>query len=223
MNYKEFRQKEKSFYEKIGVKCIKKLVLKLPLPKFGAREENNYYLKKGNGIADLQDQKKFFYFNGVIHGVTLLWQCFFASVSPVFLLITSVIQVYLIMLQRYNYIRIEEVIEKGESLEKKKIKNLKIYILEKEAQLKMHHVRLYGYELWKEVTISESLEDILNQASYLELMYYKRLFCHLEKENQQGVWHSDEYDIPSLDNSISNKTFVLTYDYSSIKDKKQSS
>lgn len=55
MDHKYLRQREKDFYEKIGVRQAKKLVLKLFLPKFGAREGNNYYLKKGNGITDLQE------------------------------------------------------------------------------------------------------------------------------------------------------------------------
>lgn len=129
-------------------------------------------------------------------------------------MIVAIIQAYLVMIQRYNYIRIEEVIEKGKPLEEKKIKNLKIYILKKDKQLKMHRVCLYHYNLWKQETLSESLEDILDHSSYLELMYYKQLFCRLEEQNRQGIWYSNEYDVPSLDGCSSDKILFLNYDTS---------
>jgi len=211
MNYQSFCKKEKRFYEKIGVRKLKEFLLKLFLPKFGPREENNYHLKKGNGIQDLKDQKKFLYLNAFYHlggYVALVLLC---SLSIPVLVGVGVIQAYLIMVQRYNYIRLDEAIHKYQDYEQEKIQNLKIHILDQDQQLKLHRVRLYRYDLWQEVTISESLSDILDQASYFELLYYRKLFNQLASDNLQGIYYSEEYDIPALDGYRSEKTLSLIY------------
>ncbi len=212
MNNLRFREKEKRFYEKIGVRKLKELILKLPLPKAEPRISNGYYLKRGNGLQDLKEHKKFLYFNGICHGVAFV--CLASSIPLPLFVGVGAVQAYLVMIQRYNYIRIKEAIEKHQDHENQKIKNLKIHILEKDANLKLHRVELYKYQLGRHVTLSESLENILDHASYFELLYYKKLFDQLDAANLQGCWYSEEFDVPALDGYRSNKTLYLNYDVS---------
>lgn len=208
MDYLRFREKEKRFYEKIGVRKLKELLLKFPMSKiFEPREGNNWVLKRGNGIQDLKDQKKWLYLNGISHAMSfVILLPFSISISP--LVIIEIIQFYLAMIQRYNYIRIEEAIDKHQDHEKEKIKNLKIHILEKDAQLKPHRVKLYQHCLGIKVSTNESLDDILNRASYFELVYYKKLFNQLEEADFQGCHY---YEVPSPSIFQSNKTLSLVY------------
>jgi len=206
---------EKSFYEKIGVRKLKELILKctLLLPKADSRDKTSYFLKRGNGLQDLKEHKKYLWFNGLYHGIAFV--AFICSPMSILLLVPLLLsQVYLVMIQRYNYIRIKEAIEKHQNYEKKKIKNLKIHILEKDASLRFHKVELYRYQLGKHITLSESLDDILDCACYFELLYYKKLFDQLEKANQENCWYSEEFYIPALDGYRSEKTLYLNYDTS---------
>lgn len=212
MDCQRFREKEKRFYEKIGVRKLKELILSLPLPKIGPRDNSSYFLKRGNGIQDLKEHKKYLYFNGIFHGVAFVW--FALSISPILSVGICTIQAYLVMLQRYNYIRIKEAVEKHQDHEQQKIKNLKLHILEKDASLRLHKVELYKYRLGQHIVLSESLDDILDHASYFELLYYKKLFDQLEKANQEGCWYSEEFYVPALDGYTSNKTLYLTYEVS---------
>lgn len=212
MDCQRFREKEKRFYEKIGVRKLKELILSLPLPKIEPRDNSSYFLKRGNGLQDLKEHKKYLYLNGVFHGVAFV--CLALSTPPFLSIVICTIQAYLVMLQRYNYIRIKEAVEKHQDHEQQKIKNLKIHILEKDASLRLHKVELYKYQFGKHTTLSESLEDILDHASYFELLYYKKLFNQLEKANQEGCWYSEEFYVPALDGYTSNKTLYLTYDVS---------
>ena len=206
---------EKSFYEKIGVRKLKEFILKctLFLPKTDSRDKTSYFLKSGNGLQDLKDHKKYLWFNGLCHGTAFI--AFLCSPMPIFLLVPLLLsQAYLVMIQRYNYIRIKDAVEKHQGHEQKKIKNLKIYILEKDNSLRLHKVELYKYRLGRYIKLSESLDDILNQASYLELLYYKKLFDQLDRGNQEECWYSEEFDVPSLDGHTFNKTLFLNYDIS---------
>ncbi len=220
----DFRKRgwEKSFYEKIGVRKLKECILRctLLLPKAGLRDKTSYFLKRGNGLQDLKDHKKYLWYNGLFHGIAFV--SFVCASMPIFLLVPLLIsQAYLVMIQRYNYIRIKEAVEKHQDHEQKRIKNLKIYILETDAKLRHHQVELYKYRFGRYITLSESLDDILNQASYFELLYYKKLFDQLERANQEGCWYSEEFDVPSLDGYRSDKILFLNYDTSKNYDVKR--
>ena len=58
MNNLRFREKEKRFYKKISVRKLKELILNLPLPKIGSRDNSSYFLKRGSGLQDLKEHKR---------------------------------------------------------------------------------------------------------------------------------------------------------------------
>lgn len=146
--FKKIRNHEKRFYELIGIRTFRKMafglvkLFSLPillcLPKDKRKEylsaPNNYNMKKGHGIQDLKDFKKMLLFNSSIH-IWGLYKCMpglklalmgFATAGDCFLVtIAALINLYCIMLQRYNLIRIHEAEEKYEKYQELKEKRLK--------------------------------------------------------------------------------------------------
>lgn len=89
---------------------------------------DNYVMKKGNGMHDLKDFKKHLYTNATIHILALLVLSdniikVFNGQMPIGYTLATIslvgINSYCIMLQRYNYIRINHVLEKGKAKENK--------------------------------------------------------------------------------------------------------
>lgn len=116
-------------YEHLGVRQFQKLVFGLEkVIHFKDKGKNiNYHIKKSN-IDELDNFKKFLYYNGTIHvrnalvvALLIIIQPFLFSSATLFYLIPSLIKnLYCVMLQRYNYLRINKVIEiKTQRIEKK--------------------------------------------------------------------------------------------------------
>lgn len=141
MNKKE-KNIELKIYELLGVKAFRKLVFKLfyisiiPYTRHMTREErynsiyntpSNYNMKKGHGIQDLRDFKKQLLLNAGIHIFSLIacipsflnviggTATLFTTIQTLFLV---TINTYCIMLQRYNQIRINQVIKRVNALKK---------------------------------------------------------------------------------------------------------
>lgn len=134
--------REFEFYEAIGVKKFKKIILKIfdsILLKSEEKERiykyrTNYHIGKVGGLEDIKRYKKWLWFNALIHIC-----CFFSinfSVleliknsgslfNIIWLLILDIINVYCVILQRYNCIRINRLVkrhEKGYEERKSKIR-----------------------------------------------------------------------------------------------------
>lgn len=134
---------EKKTYELLGVKKFRKLAFKTreifyyPFTFRMKKEDrkkmfyntpDNYVMKKGNGMQDLKDFKKYLYTNAIIHLIALLVLSdniikVFNGQMPFGYTLATIslvgINSYCIMLQRYNYIRINHVLEKAKSKENK--------------------------------------------------------------------------------------------------------
>ncbi len=145
---KKLRDIEKKFYEIIGIKKFKKMAFKLRnflynpfvyiLEKW-VKDDSfkvddistvNYNLQMGNGIQSLKDFKNMLLYNGFVHAIGVI-ACMpalililkdFHIVLFLILLPPLLVNLYCVMLQRYNHIRINEVIEKHEEYEKLKEK-----------------------------------------------------------------------------------------------------
>lgn len=141
---------EKKTYELLGVKKFRKLAFKTreiffyPFTFRMKKEDrkkmfyntpDNYVMKKGNGMQDLKDFKKHLYTNAIIHLIALLVLSdniikVFNGQMPFGYTLATIslvgINSYCIMLQRYNYIRINHVLEKAKAKENKvRVKNYK--------------------------------------------------------------------------------------------------
>lgn len=115
---------EMKFYRKIGVLQWKKFVLWL-MSKFirdpEMRKGGNYYLRRIS-LSAVKDFKKALWFNGTIHAIGLL-NCILVIANDIFanniisssMLINTIcffINLYCVMLQRYNWLRIKKVLNK---------------------------------------------------------------------------------------------------------------
>lgn len=147
---KKIRNLEKRFYEIIGIRTFKKMAfalvkfLSLPILLCLSEDErhiflnapSNYNMKKGHGIKDLKDFKKMLLFNATIHtwglykcipGMKMVFMGSFTVAESILMVIPTLINLYCVMLQRYNLIRIHEAEEKHEryqELKKKRQKKL---------------------------------------------------------------------------------------------------
>lgn len=116
---------EMRFYEIIGVRQWKKFVLWLMAKSIrdpDERKGGNYYLKRLD-LESVKDFKRALLFNGIIHIIGALWGLpgiivilknnsaypFFLSFS---LILAFLVNLYCVMLQRYNWLRIKKVLEK---------------------------------------------------------------------------------------------------------------
>jgi len=201
---------ELKFYEKIGIRKFRDILIKfiyllaVPLyiifkiPKEKRKtifrnSPSNYFMKKGNGLKDLKDFKKWLYFNSAIHIYALL-KCIMSIINGAFIFEIPhiILNLYCIMLQRYNYIRINNTIKKYEEIEKKKTENLKEEI---KSNIEKPHISIYipkkkFYE--KDKTIDSMLENLslksLKELKYLieryQLYNSKYLYVTFEEKKQ---------------------------------------
>ena len=116
---------EMKFYELIGVKQWKKFVLWIMAlfirnPK--ERRGGNYYLEKIN-LGSIKKFKKQLHFNASIHIVGAILCLSFivmnllseqiSIVSTVIQVLILILNLYCIMLQRYNWLRIKKILDRA--------------------------------------------------------------------------------------------------------------
>lgn len=153
-------------YEALGVLFFQKCVFALEkMIHFKDKGKNiNYHIKNSN-IDELENFRKFLYFNGFIHVrnfgvlfVFLIFQSVF--LNPLFLLYTIpalIKNAYCVMLQRYNYIRINRVIElKKRQIHQRNEKKMEI-LQESEALQKV-----------KSDDVNITLEQIQNLKKFIQ-------------------------------------------------------
>lgn len=131
---------EIKIYEKLGIKKFKELVLAFKEGLFHLNlnynsnvREDNYTLKPGKNIQNIVDFKKKILFNSIVHivGLSLSLLPFFLSfffslfgniLELIFVYFFSFFMLcmngYALMLQRYNYLRIQDVMTKYYVLQK---------------------------------------------------------------------------------------------------------
>lgn len=233
MNKKE-KNIELKIYELLGVKTFKKMLFKLvyifiiPFTRKMTKEErlnfiyntpNNYIMKKGHGIQDLRDFKEELLFNAGIHIFALI-TCIpgflnvIGGTATLFVTITTLFwvptNIYCIMLQRYNHIRINQVIKKGEPREEAKKNKLKEELIKEDSLLNEHTYKVVNkHEKEKNITF----EELLETATYEQLKQYRDYLSYFKKADQmmeklQGYYTSDEQ--PSVSVPLQkNKTLKL--------------
>lgn len=217
MNKKE-KNIELKIYELLGVKTFRKLVFKLlyisimPYTRHMTREErynsiyntpSNYNMKKGHGMQDLRDFKKQLLFNAGIHifGLIACIPSFLNVIGGTATLFTTIatlflvtINTYCIMLQRYNQIRINQVIKKGEHLEEAKKNKLKEELIKEDSLLSK---QIYKVVNKREEEKNITFEELLENATYEQLKQYRDYLSCFKKidqitKGQQSYYVLDE-------------------------------
>lgn len=222
MNKKE-KNIELKIYELLGVKTFRKLVFKLcyismiPFTRHMTREErynsiyntpSNYNMKKGHGIQDLRDFKKQLLLNAGIHifGLITCIPSFLNVIGGTATLFTTIatlflvtINTYCITLQRYNQIRINQVIKKGEHLEEAKKNKLKEELIKEDSLLSKHIYKVVN-KRGEEKNIT--FEELLENATYEQLRQYRN-YLSSSKETVQDMKGQQSYYTSGEKSSIS--------------------
>ena len=123
---------ETKVYELLGVKLFKKATFKLEeiIHRKDKGKNINYHIKNSYSIESVNDFKKFLYYNGTIHvknvivGSAILLTLILFFNNPIAIVPISILTIkdlYCIMLQRFNWIKINDFEERLTSRKEKKI------------------------------------------------------------------------------------------------------
>ena len=147
-------------------------------------------MKKGHGIQDLRDFKKMLLLNTCIH----IWALsnlipkfpnIFSSSASLSTTIGTIIAVgincYCIMLQRYNHIRINQVIKRMEPREEAVKSKLKDELVKGDSLLLEHTYKIVDKK-GRETSIT--FEDLIANANIEQLKYYREYLAHFQNVNQ---------------------------------------
>lgn len=215
-NHKKNKNIEMRIYELLGVKFWKKMVMgfmylvALPLTigmsKEGRRKFihgafTNYTMGKINSLEDIKKFKKMLLLNASIHIYALfkILPDFLKVVGGTMSLSTSIINLtcvglnfYCIMLQRYNYIRINQVIKMRMPQYEKKKNKLKDELRKDDALFEEHTYKIVNKKK-KETSIN--FEDLIANATYNQLIQYREYlthFCNINQKMKENEVCSDE-------------------------------
>lgn len=201
---KELRNIEKKLYETIGIKTFRKMafclykILAMPILIFLSKEDrqeyltlpNNYNMKKGNGIQDLKDFKKWLLFNASFH-TWGLYRCIkhitamilgsTAIGYQILMIMPILINVYCILLQRYNLIRIHEAEEKYERLQELRYKRMEKIIRKSENELSVERIN----ELID--LLNASYNDSLSKQGYSKVVAAKPCFINPQTNESSNI------------------------------------
>lgn len=214
---KKNKNLEMKIYELLGVKIFRKMaftlasIISLPLKLTMSKEEwknynnktSNYNIGKVKDLDDIKKYKKQMHLNASIHtfGLFLCIVDLLLGGLDTFFIIMTLINVYCIMLQRYNIIRLNKVIKKFYPKYEHQKEEIKKELIESDKLLKEHTYKIVK-ENKKEVTEREvTFEELLNNSSLSELKAYReslKYFKCVETIDENRT----EYDFP-ISKSIS--------------------
>lgn len=189
---------EIKIYKFLGIEKFKRLVFKLE--NFIHRNDNmkniNYHVINSNSISSVENFKKYLYNNGKIHvrslinGVIIIGITLVLGINPLiltFLGLLMIKDIYCIMLQRFNWIKIKEFQRKLKEKEERKI------IKEKE-NLDYEQVKQTATKL--NINRKEMIEELWKIRAFIanELMTIEELKTECIKVNPMLNETYEEYD-----------------------------
>lgn len=203
---------ELHLYEKIGIKHFKTFVLKLRdflLSRSASKmtdeerhdflnSQSNYNIGKINSMEDVVKFKKMLYLNASIHSLAMI-PCLFSLINGInlFFILCTIINLYCIILQRYNCIRVNKIIKKMTPHYERQRNEVKEELEKDDALLEEHTYK----KVSRKNEIPITLEEIINNSSIEDLKKYREsLKKYLEEENQE-----------ELDNTFGSKKLKLEF------------
>lgn len=204
-HFKKDKSIEMKLYELLGIKVFKKMaffvrdIVTLPLTFKMPKEErkkslyntaSNYNIGKEKSFENIKKFKKQLFKNAGIHIFALLafLPSFIkiilgtASLSTTIIVLPAmVMNIYCIMLQRYNCIRINQLIEKMTPRYEKQKDAIKEELIEKDSLLLEHTYKIIDK---KEKETSVNFEDLIANASIEELKQYRNYLAYLQIVNR---------------------------------------
>jgi len=196
---------ETKIYEFLGVLFFQKCVFALEkIIHFKDKGKNINYHIKSNNIDELENFQKFLYFNGFIHVrnfVILFIFLIFQSIylNPMFLIYTIpalIKNAYCVMLQRYNYIRINHVIKlKKHQIQQRNIKKMeKIQESEALSRVKKDNVEVTLEQIQNLKKFIQGTDDVYLDTQSLNLLYLLKELAECDtKEIQQASIEKSNY------------------------------
>lgn len=236
---KKKRYIELKIYELLGVKQFKKFVIGLidtictpfvfDVPKDKRKDKIhssvfNYYMGNIKDFTKIKKFKKWLIFNAALH-IRALWNLTpnFAEIivgdattsTIVITSVATVINLYCVMLQRYNWVRIKKATQTIKPYYEKE-KNSLIDELQKEClslgekSYRIMNARIVKPTGWKEIT---SFDELVSTSSLNDLRLYRdRLKAYKQdiedREHYIGLYYND--DIEDTNESL-NDNKVLKY------------
>lgn len=216
---------ELKIYELLGIKKFRKMAFTLrdalvfPLTikmsieerkNFLYNKHTNYTIGKIKNIDNLKDFKLDLLFNGSLHMIILLsfipdiFELMGGIESVVATVVTStgiVLNSYCIMLQRYNWIRINQTINKCESREAKQKEEFK-KDLRKDYQLLNEYTSNMSLEKYNEKEeMHNYFEEKIENATLEELKKYKSYMEVFIKANEKRYKDSSCYNESYIDSN----------------------
>lgn len=220
---KKTKNIEMKIYELLGVKVFRKMAFKLrdilafPLTIKMSKEErknflnntaSNYNLGKVKSLEDVKKFKKQLFINAGFHiyGLFVCLPNFLkvidgaASLSTTIINLTCIgINLYCIMLQRYNGIRINKLIEKMTPRYERQ-KDIIKEELRKDDSLLLEHT--YKIVDKKERETNITFEDLIANANIEQLKKYREYLAYFQSVNQSIQENAFYYDKQQVDVSM---------------------
>ncbi len=214
---------EMKIYELLGVRFFKKVVMGLvwlsitPIIIGKSKKEKmkiyynlstNYTLGKIDSLEDIKKFKKNLLLHASIHTLVLL-----AMLSNLFIIIGSAaslatliaataligMNIYCIMLQRYNNIRINQVIKKRTPYYEKQKNKMKEELRKNDALLLEHTYKMIDKK-GKETSIT--FEDLIANATFNQLKKYREYLTHFHSMNQEIQENNIDSDKSQIDRRV---------------------
>lgn len=217
---------EMRIYEMLGVKIFRDMafflrdIISYPLfrlvgvPKEKIDEElyhsrNNYNLGKIKSIEDVESFKSMLWLNSSIHIIAIL--AIFINGFAVGEIFWLILNLYCLMLQRYNFIRINRFIKKFRPKYEKEKSAIREELIEEDSKLLDHSYKLVNK---KGKVENISFEDYLKTASLEDLKKCREYFNYISKVTKYKIHIESEFPI-YLDN---NKKLILELNQGSTSD-----
>lgn len=173
---------EVKIYELLGIKLFKKAVFKLEkiIHRKDGKKNINYHIKNSNDMESVDNFKKFLYYNGAIHTKNLIFDIPVIILMIVFrynlILIVPIMlwlikDIYCIMLQRYNWLKINDFEEKLQVRKNKRIER-RVEEIDKE-KIKVNLEQ-------KEIDKNELVAELEKMRNYLMKIKSENNELHIE-------------------------------------------
>lgn len=234
---KKKEQIEMKIYESLGIKMFRKMafclrdILCFPLKLSVKKEErkdffnnmpSNYNIGKNKDLEHIKKFKGQLLFNALLHLSCLLFLCLPESVKigmgdanlyqHLIYYLTIGVNSYCIMLQRYNEIRIDDVIERMTPKYEKQKEKIKEDIKESDNKLFDHVYKMVDK---KEREKDISLDELIESASLEDLKKYRYYIKSFQENSSflQKMGYYDDNRIVNMSAPIKkNKTLKLELD-----------
>jgi len=209
-SYTKLEKIELKTYELLGIKHFRKLVFKIleifiykklknmtksERKKYMMNKRSNYNIGRDRSYERIKKFKNKLYSNALIHtyGIIIIKPNIIKIIngnidliSEIISILFLIINIYCIMLQRYNCIRINKTLRNMLPKYEKKKQELKQDYLKEYSILKNYKLTIVDYMTKKEK--QTTIEELIETASLKELKEYKKALENFQNHLNNNFW-----------------------------------